>query len=247
MKKKLLLLILCFSGQMYWAIDKQSQAESYFKEANLLYQKGEFGQAAEVYQQMEQLEVEAAEVYFNLGNCFYKMGQLPQAIFNYEKANICAPFNEKIESNLTVAYDNTHDKIAFKNTATFFTYLKAKLLPYQFWIFAFTMIMAVLSLIALYNHRINRKSSFSFILSSIVLWCFGLVLTLILAIDKPTRIGIVFASQTPVIDINHKQKIRNVHEGTKVIIEEEQGAYLLVHLTDVTKGWVKKEAIKEVD
>ena len=74
MKKKLLLLILCFSGQMYLAIDKQSQAESYFKEANLLYQKGEFGQAAEVYQQMEQLEVEAAEVYFNLGNCFYKIG-----------------------------------------------------------------------------------------------------------------------------------------------------------------------------
>ena len=82
--------------------------------------------------------------------------------------------------------------------------------------------MAVLSLIALYNHRINRKSSFSFILSSIVLWCFGLVLTLILAIDKPTRIGIVFASQTPVIAYKSQAKIRNVHEGTKVIIEEEQ-------------------------
>lgn len=108
MKKLLFFLLLVFGFQVTFA--DAVQAEVYFKEANLLYQKGEYQQAADLYQQIEGLNVEAAEVYYNLGNCFFKMGQLPQAIYNYEKANARAPFDEKIQNNLAVAYANTTDK-----------------------------------------------------------------------------------------------------------------------------------------
>lgn len=246
MKKLLFFLLLVFGFQVTFA--DAVQAEVYFKEANLLYHKGEYQQAADLYQQIEGLNVEAAEVYYNLGNCFFKMGQLPQAIYNYEKANARAPFDEKIQTNLAVAYANTTDKIEYKPSNGWLAFVKAKMVSYENFLNGFTIVLAfiLLTFIILYKYK-NNQGYKKPIVVTLVLFVGFFVLSFIQKQVKNPEVGVVFSSETLMLTKDKKQTIRKIHEGTKVYIEQTSGNYFLVHLSDFSKGLVKKEAIKKVD
>ena len=45
---------------------------------------------------------------------------------------------------------------------------------------------------------------------------------------------------------NSSEDVVTLHEGTKVFVLEELGNWKQVELTDKTKAWIDKEAIKEV-
>ncbi|GAA6771598.1 tetratricopeptide repeat protein [Flavobacterium sp. CGRL2] len=62
-------------------------AQGRFEAGNALYEKGQYKEAAQVYENIiKEDKLHSAELYFNLGNCYYKLNQVAPSIYNYEKA-----------------------------------------------------------------------------------------------------------------------------------------------------------------
>lgn len=246
MKKLIYYFGLLFCFQMVNA--NAEKAEVFFKEANLLYQKGEFQAAADLYQQIEILNLESPELYYNLGNCFYKMNQLPQAIYNYEKALKRKPADEKIRNNLEVAYSKTIDAIPQNEVSKPTLYIKSFLIAGGNLFLYISCITSLLLLLLIIIYKKHKKVSLVKPLKiAIVVFIVFFVLSFFYHQEKNELVGVVFSTQTNLITLDKKQTVRKIHEGTKVIIEDTEGSFLKVHLTDFSKGLVKKEAIKRVD
>lgn len=246
MKNIVYYFVVLFCFQLANAnVDK---ADVFFKEANLLYHKGEYQAAAEIYQQIENLNLESAELYYNLGNCFYKMNQLPQAIYNYEKALKRKPADEKIRNNLEVAYSKTFDNIPQKEISKPTLYLKSFLNFGGAFFLIMSCITSLILFVLIGLYQIKRKDSLKKPLKiSVVVLVVFFVLSFLKFQLNNENVGIVFSTQTPLYTLDKKQTVRKIHEGTKVIIEDTNGPYLMVHLTDFSKGLIKKDAIKKVD
>ena len=91
-------------------------------EADALYEKDKFADAANAYETILKTEGEAAEVYYNLGNCYYKMDNIPLAILNYERAILLSPGDSDIRANLALARGKTADKVVPPSEMFFVTW-----------------------------------------------------------------------------------------------------------------------------
>ncbi|MDE7118367.1 MAG: tetratricopeptide repeat protein, partial [Bacteroidaceae bacterium] len=79
-------------------------------EADALYEKEKYTEAAQAYEALLNTEGVTAEVYYNLGNCYYKLDQIPLAVLNYERAFLLNPGDADIRANLALARGKTIDK-----------------------------------------------------------------------------------------------------------------------------------------
>lgn len=77
--------------------------------ANDLYGRGNFVDAAQIYQQLVAEGYEDSSLLYNLGNAYYKSGDLGRAILNYIRAARLAPRDPDIQVNLEIARNNTAD------------------------------------------------------------------------------------------------------------------------------------------
>ena len=91
-------------------------------EADALYEKDKFADAANAYEAILKTEGDAAEVYYNLGNCYYKMDNIPLAILNYERAILLSPNDSDIRANLALARGKTADKVVPPSEMFFVTW-----------------------------------------------------------------------------------------------------------------------------
>ncbi len=78
-------------------------ASDAFDQANKLYERGKYSQAAAAYQKMIESGRVSAAVYFNLGNAWFKAGQTGRAIFAYRRAEMLSPRDPDIRANLQFA------------------------------------------------------------------------------------------------------------------------------------------------
>jgi tetratricopeptide (TPR) repeat protein len=76
-----------------------------FYEANSLYGKGQFDEAAKAYESVLASGQESAPLYYNLGNAYMKSGKPGQAILNYERARRLAPGDVDVATNLRFALE----------------------------------------------------------------------------------------------------------------------------------------------
>lgn len=95
----------------------QSGSTQQLQEAAQSYEAGEkattfaeresgFNHALALYNELEkdyQPEFGTGKLYYNLANTYFQMGQYPLAIYNYEKALLLMPREEKVAQNLSVA------------------------------------------------------------------------------------------------------------------------------------------------
>ena len=77
-------LILCFGSVLF-------AQSSRVKQANDLYSKGNYSDAAKLYEKVLATEGVAPELYYNLGNAYYKLSETGKSILNYERAIRLAP------------------------------------------------------------------------------------------------------------------------------------------------------------
>jgi len=80
-------------------------------QANQLYEAGQFGEAAAVYQSLVDSGADDGTLYYNLGNAYYKSGDLGRAILNYRRAQLILPRDSDVETNLQLARDQTIDQL----------------------------------------------------------------------------------------------------------------------------------------
>jgi tetratricopeptide (TPR) repeat protein len=74
-----------------------------FDEANLLYEKGRFEQAAAAYEKLIDEGVRTSALLFNAGDARYKVGQAGRAVAWWLQAETIDPRNERIKINLEFA------------------------------------------------------------------------------------------------------------------------------------------------
>src|SRR4051812_45195426 len=110
MKKCISILLLMTVFVKVHAAD-QSQALKIFHEANIAYQKQDYGSSIKLYEQLIKNQNVSTEVYFNLGNSYFKSGNTSKAILNYERAKKLSPDDEDINFNLKIASLKVVDKI----------------------------------------------------------------------------------------------------------------------------------------
>lgn len=231
-------------------------AQSSFEKGNALYQKGQYQQAVDVYENIiKEDKLHSAELYFNLGNSYYKLNKVAPSIYNYEKALVLQPNDPDVLNNLKFAKKLTIDeikeipKVGFAKLIQNFT----GIFDYNTWAkisigiaFAF-----LLSFIGYYFSQRTLAKRIYFV------GMFVLFLALLLSVSAAIternhynndRPAIVFAELSEVRSEPQKAgaAIILLHEGAKVYVIESVGQWKKIELTDGNEGWIDASTIKEV-
>lgn len=83
----------------FLAVAAEQDATARFDDANLLYEKGRYEEAASAYEALLR-EVRTAPLHFNAGNAWFKTGRKGQAVVHWLQAAALDPRNERIQINL---------------------------------------------------------------------------------------------------------------------------------------------------
>lgn len=246
---KNILYLFLFISQVFFA-------QSSFEKGNALYQKWQYKEAAQEYENiLKEGKQHSAELYFNLGNCYYKLNKVAPAIYNYEKALVLKPNDAETLNNLKFAKKLTIDeikevpKVGFAKLVQNFT----GIFNYNTWawISVGTAFIFLLSFIGYYFSQLTLSKRIYFIGMFILL--FALLVTVFAGIYEKTnyendRPAIVFAEMTEVRSEPQKagSSIFLLHEGAKVYVKETLENWKKIELTDGTEGWIDASAIREV-
>jgi tetratricopeptide (TPR) repeat protein len=231
-------------------------AQNGFEKGNVLYQKGQYQQAVEEYENViKEDKLQSAELYFNLANSYYKLNKVAPSIYNYEKALVLKPHDEQTLNNLKFAKKLTIDeikevpKVGFAKLIQNFT----GIFNYNTWAkiavgiaFAF-----LLSFIGYYFSQLTLSKRIYFI------GMFVLLIALILSVTAGMSEKSHFDNDRPAIVFSEMSEVRSepqkagsaiilLHEGAKVYVMETVGSWKKIELTDGSEGWIDATTIKEV-
>ncbi|MXY21527.1 MAG: tetratricopeptide repeat protein [Dehalococcoidia bacterium] len=79
--------------------------------ANGRYERGEFAEAAQQYENLIAMGYENTALYYNIGNAYLESGDPGRAILNYLRAEELSPRNPNVRANLDLARSMTLDRI----------------------------------------------------------------------------------------------------------------------------------------
>jgi hypothetical protein len=177
------------------------------------------------------------------------------SIYNYEKALLLNPDDEAIQTNLSFAQKMAIDDIKILPEVGFKKILKDFTSVFHYdtwaWIAVGIAFLSLLSFLGYYfgNTVLLKRTFFSLFLLFLV----GIGLTVFSAFLKKKTVSnykpaIVFAESIVLkaAPKNSSEDVVTLHEGTKVFVLETLGNWSQVELTDKTKAWIQKDAIKEV-
>lgn len=231
-------------------------AQSAFDKGNALYQKGQYQQAADVFESIvKEDKQESAEVYYNLANCYYKLNKVAPSIYNYEKALVLNPHHPEALNNLKFAKKRTIDeikevpKVGFAKLIQNFT----GIFDYDTWakISVAISFVFLLCFIGYYFSQLTISKRIYFI--GMFIFLVALLLCVSAGMSEKNhfdndRPAIVFAELSEVRSEPQKagSPVILLHEGAKVYVIETVGKWKKIELTDGQEGWIDASTIKEV-
>ncbi len=248
MKKILLLLIVLFIGSNSFAVNV-----SFEKQAEELYARGSYGEAADIYNKILSDGKESADLYYNLGNCYYRLGDNTQAIINYERALLLNPRDASTRYNLRMAQKAIVDKIEVLPELFFVRWYKNLETAYsadQWGYISVTMfvIFLIMAILFFYSHSIVIKKT-GFIVAIVIF--FFTIGSIYFAAKQNNRISereyaIITAASVTVKGAPNDSgtSLFLIHEGLKVRVVEELGDWYNIRLADGNEGWVAKSDIE---
>ncbi|MGA0041758.1 MAG: ion channel protein [Flavobacteriaceae bacterium] len=230
------------------------QPNDLFEKGNAYYIEGNYQKAIDAYQSILDSGQHSGELYFNLGNAYYKQEAIAPSIFYYEKAKQMLPKDEEVINNLSYANNRTIDNIA-PMPASFWDSLNDaivnKLTLNQWAKLSVAMVLlCVLSFSFFIWSDGSVRKRFSFILAIVVMFAFGVSLTLTFHknnLDKNNRPAIIFDRQNSLSTEPNSlsDKVIDVHEGLKVfVLEYYDSEWAKVELPDGKTGWIKSSAFR---
>lgn len=230
-------------------------AQNGFEAGNDLYQKGNYKEAVEAYEQVLKADKQSAELYFNLGNCYYKLNKVAPAIYNYEKALVLSPNDSDVLTNLRFAQKRTIDEVKVIPKVGFAKLLRDFTAIYHYntwaWISVSFSVLFLLSFIGYYFSQLTVSKRI-FFFGMFVMFVLLLISVAAAVFEKSHYNNeipaVVFAEMVEVKSEPQKlsSNVVTLHEGTKVYVKETLENWKKIQLTDGTEGWIEKTAIKEV-
>lgn len=253
MERKAGILILCM---LFTVHDLTGQApDTLFSQANTYYQEAQYELAIEKYEAIVDSGWAAAALYFNLGNAYFRIHRIADAILNYERALLLDPHDRDIRFNLALANSYIKDQIE-EIPRPFFvrwhTALVRSLSPNQWgWLSLGAFLAALLFFsLYLYSARIGFRRT-GFWLGTLLF--FVSVSSFIFAGEHHKLVtghnaAIVYQ---PSVTVKSSPDVSGtdlfiLHEGTRVSLLDEVGHWVEVRVSDGNKGWVPKDAVKNI-
>ena len=215
---------------------------------NEYYTNGEYEEAIEAYKSVIDSGYHSSELYFNLGNACYKSHNITMALVNYERARIMSPRDEEIAYNLEMARSFVVDQIDLLPEFFMRKWYRSIISIFRTDSWALISVLTfipglVLFLAYLFSKRITmRKISFWF---SVVLIS-GSILTYLFSyhtyrMDTSHDSAIIFSPSVTVKSSPDESgtDLFQLHEGTKVVIEDQLGEWREIKLSDGNQGWIR--------
>lgn len=242
--KKVLILIFLFSASSGFGLSPSSL----FKDANQAYQRGDFQQAANLYEQIiRDHQSQSSDLFFNLGNTYYRLSDYPSAILNYERALKSDPSDEEILTNLRLARTHIEDKIEPMPQLFYIRWFKVirNWMSTDAWAWGFIVMLVLCGLswaLFMTGKSVSlRKAGFYSGLATFFLSVF-LFTTAYSSwkVNYKTQRAVVFAGSISVksAPVMSGNGLFILHAGTTVEITDELGEWVRIRLEDGKDGWV---------
>lgn len=229
--------------------------EDLFREGNNAYNQGDYERAIVYYDSINSMGVHAVELYFNLGNAFYKQNAIASSILNYEKALLLDANNTQVLNNLAFAQNMTLDRFSplpesdLKKATDRLLFLTS-VRGWSIAVVGFIWLTALLFFLYMKSGRSGTKRLF---FSGFLLTALAALLSLSFALQQKkmseaTQPAIVFAQEE---DFRAEPNLRaevllNIHEGTKVFVQEEVEDWVKIKLKNGAIGWIPQSSIQYV-
>lgn len=248
----------CFAvalGSLFAPASLPAQQEIVVR-GNQAYQEGRYLDAAEAYEAVIESGFVSAGLEYNLGNAYFKAGELGRAILHWERALALAPGDEDVQTNLELARSLTVDAVEPMPRVWLVSVVSwwVGFLP-RGWLLG----IVALGWLALTGGIVLRILGRASWLSEAGRWAaVGGTVVLVLfgpsLVVRETGLGLperavvladqVHARSAPSSD--EDATLFEIHEGTRVRIDQRAGEWLEVVLDDGKVGWVPGDVLEVI-
>jgi tetratricopeptide (TPR) repeat protein len=230
--------------------------EEIFEQGNQLYLEGDYAGAVEAYQAVLDAGFESVALHYNLGNAHFKTGELGRSILAWERARALAPNDPDVLANLDLALSQTADAIEplprfwLISAASWWVGLLPRGALIALVAAAWLIVGAGVAVRVLArSDEVRGVGTWAALAGAGVVLVFGTnLLVRELGIGSAER-GVILADAVPVRSAPADQDeltLFEIHEGTRVRIEERAGEWAEVVLEDGKVGWVPAEVLEEI-
>lgn len=221
---------------------------------NQAYQDGDYAAAIDAYQNVLEAGYSSASLEYNLGNAYFKAGELGLSILHWERALRLAPGDADIEANLALARSMTTDAIEPMPRFWLFSVISWWLgfLP-RGWLIGMVAAAWLTATGAVVARLLSRSESTGWAASRLA-WLGAIVVVVMgttlvareLGLGEPVR-AVVLEASVPVRSAPAAEDdltLFEVHEGTRVRVDQRTGDWAEVVLDDGKVGWVPAEVME---
>jgi len=220
------------------------------QKGNEHYANNQFVEALNAYDSLIKDNVISYGLYYNLACTYFQLDSLAQSIYYFEKARLINSKDDDLNHNLSLAYGNQQDDIDKFPELFITTFFKkiANFLSSNLWL-----ILAIVSLwfaVACFYLRGVGKAILKNRNLHIYSLLFGLTCFLMAYLNYTFNYNqqeaIVFNETVAVYKSPNTdaENLFDIHEGLKVFILDEVDMWYQIKMTDNTKGWLNKSAVK---
>ena len=224
----------------------KESSDSLFIEAIKLYSDGKYEEALNDWLVLYNSANRSAALDYNIGNAYFKLGNVPGSILFYERALLLKPADEDIHYNLQVARTLAVDKFSEIPEVffiTWFNFISLSLSTNTWAVISLISFVLFLLLLSLYIYsRVYKYKVLGFWLAILMS-----ILSLSSFSFSSRNRNLVLHNKHAIIFsplVNGKSSPDDsgtnlfiLHEGTKVSVEDQVGAWYEIRLSDGNKGW----------
>ncbi len=242
---------LLLSAQILGA---QSVATGQYNGGNAFYREGDFEAARRSYLEAVATGIEDARLYYNLGNACFKLSRLGEAVLWYERARRLAPHDEDVEANLHFANLVKKDREIQGEEGSLVEFVVAVYFWPSYDRLSLFFACGFFAVFVLALMRLLSRSKFGTGWLVAILLCSGLSLSA--AVWFGTRLYARSGTDEAIVMVDEvfarygpdegQTEVFVVHEGTKVRLERQEEAWVLVWLANGLGGWVLAESIERI-
>ena len=226
------------------------------EQGNQLYQQEDFQGAVEAYLAVLAAGWESAPLHYNLGNAYFKTGELGRAILEWERAVALEPGDPDALANLELARSLTADAVEplprfwlFEGVAWWVNLLPRGLLRTLVALGWLALAAGVAARVLARGEGARRWGGRAAIAGGVVALVLGINLFVReLGIGQPER-AVILADAVPVRSAPADQDdltLFEIHEGTRVRIDQRAGEWAEIVLDDGKVGWVPSGVFEEI-
>ncbi len=242
-------ILLCGGNPLHASV------QDAFVKANKLYEAGQYNEAIASYDAIIDKGYTSVSLYYNLGNAYFRTDNIGEAILNYERALRLDPSDKEIKENLALANSKINDKINKVPELFFVKWFNSVLNWFsvsQWGILCIIFMFLTCMLAALFflSHSYKLKKTGFYVGIMMLIFVIASFINASVLHHRLTHIQqaivvapMVLVKSSP--DDNGTDKFV-IHEGTKVIIEDNVNNWSKIKLGDGNTGWVENLSVSVI-